>query len=407
MDYNDKQYEGFTLNDDLPGNNSRYKLKHRNDIRLNYDSDSSLEDYRNQDKQINDNEKDEESNDDMFASDDEMNEDGKKDEITYTETMGNVQHTETFEKDQFDDPVNEDYKLNPIYESEDDNEGNEESNNGEYNKRKIDYYTNIEHLDNAENVAHSKNKLAPIIEAFDLLEEAEEGRFDANGNFIRNTHDSDDDKKEEWMDLKTSDIKKAKKAQLERNRLDKERRMNESASEFTPIAKLLSDLIELLEPVETPMEALARLSPPKKSKSKKKDCKCIENNQERKKMVIQITELCDQLINKKGIINTYELTKEELMRKYTQETDNDYKQGSRGQKRTREDDEDNTKDDYYGDKIWEFKWNGQDEIHGPYSEFEMYHWSKDYFQNNVVVRKIGEEDFKSITNVNFDLNDIS
>mmetsp|Transcript_4540 Transcript_4540/g.5389 ORF Transcript_4540/g.5389 Transcript_4540/m.5389 type:complete len:408 (+) Transcript_4540:2923-4146(+) len=407
MDYNDNQYEGDTLNDDLPGNNARYKLKHRNDIRLNYDSDSSLEDYRNQDKQINDNEKDEESNDDMFASDDEKNEDGKKDEINDTETMGNVQHTETFEKDQFDDPVNEDYKLNTIYESEDDNEGNEESNNGEYNKRKIDYYTNIEHLDNAESVAYSKNKLAPRIEAFDLLEEAEEGRFDANGNFIRNTHDSDDDKKEEWMDLKTSDIKKAKKAQLERNRLDKERRMNESVSESIPIAKLLSDLIELLEPVETPMEALARFSPPKKSRSKKKDCKSNENDQERKKMVIQLTELCDQLINKKGIINTYELTKEELMRKYTQETGNDYKQRLRGQKRTREDDEDNTKDDYYGDKIWEFKWNGQDEIHGPYSEFEMYHWSKDYFQNNVVVRKIGEEDFKSIINVDFDLSDIS
>ncbi|CUM45885.1 uncharacterized protein AC631_03669 [Debaryomyces fabryi] len=409
MDNNDKQYEDDMLNDDLPGNNARYKLKHRNEVRLNYDSDSSLEDYRNEDKQITDN-KGEESNDDMFASDEDNDEgvgDNEKDKIDDSETIGNLQHTETFEKDQFDDPVNEDYKLNPIYESDDDNEDNEDSNNGEYNKTKIDYYTNIEHLHNAESAAHPKHKLAPKIEAFDLIEEAEEGKFDESGNFVRNTSDNDNDKNEEWMDLKKSDIKRAKKAQLERNRLDRERRMKESTDEFIPIAKLLSDLIELLEPVETPMEALTRFSPPKKSRSRKKDHKNNENDQERKKTVIRLTEICDQLINKKGIINTYELTREELMRKYTQETGTDYKQGSRGKKRTREDDEDNSKDAYYGDKIWEFKWNGQDEIHGPFSEFEMYHWSKDYFQNNVVVRKINEKNFKSVINVNFDSGDMS
>lgn len=262
-------------------------------------------------------------------------------------------------------------------------------------------------MDNVESAAHlAKNKLAPKIEAFDLHEEADVGNFDENGNFIRNNYDDDDDNQDEWMDLKKSDIERAKKAQLERNRLDKERRMKESADEFIPINRILSDLIELLEPVETPMEALTRFSPPRKSRSKKK-VHNIEKDQERKKMVIRLTDLCDKLINKKGVVDAYELAREELMRRYKQETGNDYNQESRGQKRTREDYEDNNENDDYGDRIWEFKWNGQDEIHGPYSEFEMYHWSKDYFQDSVVVRKIGETGFKPIINVDFDLNNIS
>lgn len=410
MNNNEKQYEDDILNDDLPGNNARYKLKHRNDVRLNYDSDSSLEDYRDdqEDKRINDNDKEEESNDDMFASDeDDKDGDDKEDRIKDTEIVDGLQHTEAFEKDEFDNPINDNYKLNPIYESEDDNESNEDNKSGQINKTKIDYYTNIEHMDYVESAAHlAKNKLAPKIEAFDLHEETDEGNFDENGNFIRNNYDDDDDNQDEWMDLKKGDIERAKKAQLERNRLDKERRMKESADEFIPINRILSDLIELLEPVETPMEALTRFSPPKKSRSKKK-VHNIEKDQERKKIVIRLTDLCDKLINKKGVVDAYELTREELMRRYKQETGNDYNQESRGQKRTREDYEDNNENDDYGDRIWEFKWIGQDEIHGPYSEFEMYHWSKDYFQDSVVVRKIGETGFKPIINVNFDLNNIS
>lgn len=409
MNNNEKQYEDDILKDDLPGNNAKYKLRHRNDVRLNYDSDSSLEDYRDeQDKLIDDNEKEQESNDDMFASDeDNKGGDGKGSIVEGTEIVDSLQHTEAFEKDQFDDPINEEYKLNSVYENEDDNESKEDNEYGQANKAKIDYYTNIEHMDNVETAAHlPKSKLAPKIEAFDLHEEADEGKFDENGNLIRNISDYDDAKQDEWMDLKKTDIERAKKAQLERNRLDKERRMKESTDEFIPINILLSDLIEFLEPVETPMEALTRFSPPKKSRSKKKDYKSIEKDQERKKIVIRLTDLCDKLINKKGVVDTYELTREELMRRYKQETGNDYNHGSRGQKRTREDYEDNNKTDNYGDKIWEFKWNGQDEIHGPYSEFEMYHWSKDYFQNGVEVRKIGETDFKPIIDVNFDLNNI-
>lgn len=215
MNNNEKQYEDDILNDDLPGNNARYKLKHRNDVRLNYDSDSSLEDYRDdqEDKRINDNDKEEESNDDMFASDeDDKDGDDKEDRIKDTEIVDGLQHTEAFEKDEFDNPINDNYKLNPIYESEDDNESNEDNKSGQINKTKIDYYTNIEHMDYVESAAHlAKNKLAPKIEAFDLHEETDEGNFDENGNFIRNNYDDDDDNQDEWMDLKKGDIERAKK----------------------------------------------------------------------------------------------------------------------------------------------------------------------------------------------------
>lgn len=390
-----KQYENDTndaLDDDLPGNNTRYNQKHRNDVVLNYDSDSSVEDYNKDEKEVaKANEEIDESDDDMFASDkDEKN---LKDDVEDAGLSKDLNRVDSFDKDDFDGPVDENYKLGSVYDNDGDN--SDDNENGESNQSKIDYYTNIENIENAR--PGNKKKLAPKIEAFDLTQEAEDGTFDKDGNFIRNKEE-ENQQQDEWLNLKKGEIEKAKAAQLERNRLNKERRM-QADNNTMPIQELLSDLINLLESVETPMEALARFSPKKVPRSKKTNGPTNYNDQERKKTVILITDLCEKLANKKGISNAYELTKEEFMRIYKVETGSDYNQIHRGKKRTRDDTEEDVLD--YGEKNWEFRWNGQEEVHGPYSEYEMRHWSEIYFENNVVVRKIGESGFIPIHEVNF------
>lgn len=221
----------------------------------------------------------------------------------------------------------------------------------------------------------------PKLEAFDLRQEQEEGYFDEDGNFVRN-NDLDDENADSWMkNFNKEDIENAKKAQL--------RQQAKQQQVSQPIEVILRQLIDHLGPDECCMELLQKLTP--KTKAKKKD-------PQRKKLVMLITECCDGLSNK-GIVDVYELSKEELLRLYSRETGEEY----RGKKRRRSEGEEPNEQEQneQEQKLWQFRWLDLDEINGPYSNYEMSYWKDNYFENNVEVRKIGTSSFTHISKVEF------
>ncbi|RLV95385.1 Protein LIN1 [Spathaspora sp. JA1] len=331
------------------GNSRKYKERHRNDIRLNYDSDSSEEEDEDEVAESKEHE------DGMFTEEEE-------------ETNG-IQEEE--EDDMFSDDEPALKKPKSVQFDESPQEFEDSDRDAE----------SLEEEDDDE-----ENQTVPKIEAFNLEEESNEGQFDEDGTYIPNKEEeiTGDDL---WLnDFKKSDIKKAQLAQTRREKQAAEKLMTKNIN-MEPIETLLVNLIELLEPAETPLEALARLN----TKSKKKKLAPQENQQN----IIEITDLCDILINDKYLTDTYELTREELMRKYRVETGEDYK---RGTKRSHESDDE---EEDYGEKIWEFRWEGDTNVNGPYSTYEMKHWKESYFENRAEVRKVGQEDFQHITMIDF------
>lgn len=260
-----------------------------------------------------------------------------------------------------------------------------------------DYYNDIESFDGS--APRQKQDLQ--LEAFDLREEAESGTFDKDLNYTRREGDSEEDEEEDWMSVKGSEIKKAKDAQ--------QMRESKATSKTTrSLQILLLSLIHLLEPAETPMEALGRLNPRSK-KNKSDDPAEIK----RKKIVYELSGLCDELLNDQGMGQIYEASREELMRAYKRETGHDYvaiitEEETKGKKRTLEEmdpeteDGERTKIENYGEPIWEFKWEGEDSINGPYSSYEMNYWVDSYFENRVEVRRLGEDTFRHVSEVTFE-----
>ncbi|RCK62384.1 Protein LIN1 [Candida viswanathii] len=367
------------LNDDeVLGKTRKQKQRLRNQVKLNYDSDSSDEEEDEDEATVE--QKQEE--DDMFASDkeDDMFADGNGDEKP--EASKKSKKTPQF------------LDISEVEGQEQLNSASDDTDDDEEGEVDHDYYNNIEEI----NIDIKKKKKAPKIEAFNLEEEANEGNFDLEGNYIRNDENPEGSapaNDDQWLDdFKKKDIKKAKKAQQERERKQMARLL-ESNTNMEPIETLLSGLIDILDPDESPMEALARLNPNKKSKTKKGK----HENGAGDVLIQRITDLCSTLINDKYLDDVYELTREELMRKYQMETGEAYNV-KRGVKREREDDDENEID--YGEKIWEFRWIGEEEINGPYSNYEMNHWKQTYFEDKVEVRKVGETEFQHVSFIEFD-----
>ncbi|CAI5755609.1 unnamed protein product [Candida verbasci] len=215
--------------------------------------------------------------------------------------------------------------------------GNEKNSEEEGEDFDDDYYNSVEDFENRE----FRNKNLPKIEAFSMKDD--EGIVDEDGNYLPQKEESDEEEK--WLDeYKNSDIKKAKQAQQER--LEK---LNESKSvNMEPIDEILSELIELLEPVETSFEALARLNIKIKKKNKKTQDQQLQT--QIKKDIQRITDLCSILSNKKSMNDVYDLTKEELMRLYERETGKSYNRGIKRPREEEENEEVNQEVEDYGEK---------------------------------------------------------
>lgn len=345
--------EEFLHDDIVEG--KRVRALHRNDVKLQYDSDSSLSDYENPDK--NGNEKDDD--DDMFASEDEKVE--KKDK----------KKVELLDMNEFEKALgveNTVYTLEENHnEDEDDDDDDDEANNA--------YYIN------AEDGESKGRKKEPKLEQFNLREEAEEGVFDADGNYERKASTTIED--EAWMNSNGAETRRAKRAQKVREKNEQKAR-RQKLEDFRDIAENIRILVQFLEPAETPLEALARLAPKKKGKS------ISEEETLRKDMVFDITEACDRLTNDNDIDDIYEKSREELMRLYSRETGQELE--PRGIKRLREEED---------SQEWEFCWKGEDIVNGPYSAQQMAEWVEHYFNGDVVVRRVGEHEFVDVNEVTF------
>lgn len=369
--------------EDLPGNKRNKRTKSES-VQLGYDSDSEDNDHGELDEESEESQKSEKekekelvSDDDMFASDEEEVPDKKKSKVLDMDKFEQEQGLGQYDEESVADTI-----------------GNNNVADTEQKQELMDYYNNIENF-NGEDVARPKQELA--MEAFNLREESEQGVFDNNMNYTRQKTSDDENEEDEWMaNIKNTDIEAARQAQL---------RQESRVSNKKPVSteSLLMAILDVLEPVETPMEALSRLRPPKIRKKSKDKVAATPEDLARKQTVFRLTESCGRLLEEKGVSQIYDMTKEELMRAFKRETGEDYRGNER--KRPHEEDEDANDGEHSHpepDIVWEYRWLDEDNLwNGPHTTYEMRYWKDNYFENNVEVRRVGDERTQHISKVDF------
>ena len=231
----------------------------------------------------------------------------------------------------------------------------------------------------------------PKVDSFDLRKEMQEGTFTSTGEYIE-MHTETNQEDDELSAFKKDDIRRAKLAkEAQDERLEQQRKIKAEDPENTA-ERLLFNLIGMLKPVESPMEALQRVNKqqPKKKRKNNKKVELTEEEKskehERQISVTNITDYCESLMEQ-GFKNIYELEREELMLLYRQETGRAYVKPKT---------EDITPEE---PKIWKFRWVGDSTIHGPYTSSEMGYWKDNYFQDRVEVIRTGSNEFVHISQI--------
>jgi CD2 antigen cytoplasmic tail-binding protein 2 len=246
--------------------------------------------------------------------------------------------------------------------------------------------------------AGSKKKHAPKLDAFNMQQEGEEGRFDEAGNFIRKAADPDS-VHDSWLEgLNKKDMKKAKAAQEKR---DEERRKQTAADDALLTSDLFSTLITHLHKGESVLEALQRLNAaaPKtkklpKWKQKKLAAKsdamdvdadggAQEDSAEKRRVaaVEAITAAADAIFSRNNP-DIYDHERELLQRLYKRETGEDWVDAV----------VDTPADE---NAMFEFRWvDARDggQTHGPYDKSTMRSWREaGYFgqEAEVEFRQVG------------------
>lgn len=260
--------------------------------------------------------------------------------------------------------------------------------------------------------AGGKKTHAPLIDAFNMRTEQEEGRFDESGNFVRKAVDPDAIH-DTWLDgLSKKDIRRAKEAADKR---ENERRERDKQNDSIITPDLLRTLITHMQRGETVLEALARLGKglrkkPKWQKKKNKmakenggeDIEMAEENPEetrRKKAIDEVTGAADLLLTR-GQIEIYDQEREMLTRQFRRETGEDWVDPP-------EMDENHVAGDVQASadtsSLWEYRWSDArdgGETHGPYDGAMMQSWNDaGYFGEGVEFRKVGgtESDWGRVT----------
>lgn len=317
--------------------------------------------------------------DDMFGGSDKEAEDQEVEEKDQVKLLDMA----AFEK-QEELNVGEKHEVSGLYDN-DEVEVEVSENNAN-----IDYFVDPD----GENISKSAKLQEPKIEAFHLRDDLEEGDFDADGNFIRKADDSEAHH-DSWLeDVSKEDIRKAREAQIKRATDAAE---DANSINFIPKSQLLSNLISLLEIGETPLEALQSLNKckPVRRSRKNKTTELSEEDasaeRERRRKVEQITEYTDKLADA-GITESFDLTREQLAREYHKEVGQPYVDLKRKRSSSPEPPE----------VQWEFKWEGADDIHGPYTSGEMASWAAhNYFDERVSVRRVGTDKFVGYNQVTY------
>ncbi|SPO05754.1 uncharacterized protein DNG_08441 [Cephalotrichum gorgonifer] len=236
-------------------------------------------------------------------------------------------------------------------------------------------------------------KHAPKVEAFNLREELEEGRFDENQNYVRNAVDPDA-VHDKWLDgVNKRAIKRAAVAH-ERREAEAQQLRREEDGILT--ADLLSTLIRHLERGETALEALARLGRKQNKDSrvpkwKLKKMGAMETDDPEQARISEaitaITDAADKLFSRDNA-EIYEKERELLAREYKRETGEEWTE-------PRADDADGKDGAPPATKMWEYRWiDGRDGAakQGPFDGPTMKAWQDaGYFGEGVEFRPAGEE----------------
>ncbi|EER27450.1 Lin1 family protein [Coccidioides posadasii C735 delta SOWgp] len=247
--------------------------------------------------------------------------------------------------------------------------------------------------------AGGKKTHAPLLDAFNMRSEQEEGRFDEAGNYIRKAADPDAIH-DSWLEgLSKKDMKKARAAAEKR---EEERRQKSIADASILTGDVLKTLIASLHRGETILDALARLGkgqkrrPKWQNKQKNKHKKSngaaedVEMTEEspadaaRKRAIEEITGAADILLSR-GQTEIYDTEREMLTRQYRRETGEEWVDPPRTESAEPEDNE---------NAMWEFRWSDARDggaTHGPYEKTTMESWNNaGYFgDGGVEFRKVG------------------
>lgn len=251
--------------------------------------------------------------------------------------------------------------------------------------------------------AGGKKSHVPLLDAFNMRAEQEEGRFDEAGNYVRKAADPDAIY-DTWLDgVSKKDMRKAKEAS---ERREQDLRKSLLAQDDVLMSDILRTLISHLHRGETIFEALARLGKsqkqrPKwqnKNKNKRKKgnvaSEDIDMKEEdpaevaRKKAVEEITGAADALLSR-GQTEIYEAERELLTRQYKRETGEDWIDPPE----TDITEESRTTDS--AAPLWEFRWSDSrdgGETHGPYDSTTMESWNAaGYFGEGVEFRRADKD----------------
>lgn len=242
---------------------------------------------------------------------------------------------------------------------------------------------------------------APKVEAFNLKDEMEEGRFDQEGNYLRKAGDPDA-VHDTW--LEGTSKKEMRKAAAAHEKREAEARKQRLQEDEVLVSELLNTLILKLEKAETPLEALARLGrsvvkPKKVPKWKLKkmnkggegmevDAETTEDPKqvEIKASINAITDAADKLLSR-DYEDIYERERELLVREYRKETGEDWVEPEAPAEASEE--KGQPQED--GTFTWEFRWvDGRDDgaTQGPFDGATMKAWQDaGYFGEGVEFRR--------------------
>ncbi|KAI1809496.1 hypothetical protein GGS20DRAFT_580654 [Poronia punctata] len=254
--------------------------------------------------------------------------------------------------------------------------------------------------------AGGRKKHAPKLEAFNLKQENEEGRFDEAGNFVRKAIDPDA-VHDRWLEgVSKKEMRRAAEAHEKREAELRQKRRDEDSA---LTSDLLKALITQLERGETALEALARLGRlqnkqkvkkvPKwkqKKQAQKSDSMDVDEKEKEKEAedpeqkrikdaVDAITDAADKLLGRDRP-DVYDRERERLIREYVRETDEEWIEPVQQQAEA-----------VTGDatRMWEYRWiDGRDgaDKQGPFDGNMMKAWQDaGYFGEGVEFREVGDD----------------
>ncbi|KAJ5676104.1 hypothetical protein N7462_009001 [Penicillium macrosclerotiorum] len=364
-----------------------------------YDSDSDNEGFSGRmEEKSKRSQKQEAEDDDMFA---ELQEDFGEEEIDADEAMRkNKKSVRFLRNDEIEGQVASSKGGRTLHadlskgadevDSDKGEESESESEVGEEERAKVD-----DEMDE-ELGAGAKKKHAPLLDAFNMSTEQEEGRFDDQGNYVRKAVDPDA-VYDSWLDgVSKKDIRKAKEAAEKR---EVERKEKDRLDDSVLTSDVLKTIITHLERGETILEALARLGKglqrkPKwqnKKKSKKtngaEDTEMADENSDesiRRRAIDAITGAADILMGRDQP-EIYDTERELLTRQYRNETGESWVDPPSTAAQS--------SPELTGPVMWEYRWSDArdgGDVHGPYESTMMDSWmNAGYFGEGVEFRRFG------------------